>query len=223
MKSIVRRTGTLLIALLFVAAASGSTPKRISEEEAKQAGLAFLNRVFDASETEATVKYVTEAGYSYTDGEIVETGKEEPVSYYVVTVSEYNDGRYRYYAQVNAETGVAYYAGRSTSFVPEMTAEQQKAFSEAKGNGDWEQYDYSRVSVDCRDTAREWIAQTFDLKAKILGFIDGGFLSDDTGTYASFYVVIRDGTIYYVNMLWPQRTVLEVGVLNQIGSYWSEP
>lgn len=212
-----------MIAALFFASAFGAKPKLISEAEAKKAGLAFLNRVFDASETEATVKYVTEAGYSYTDGEIVETGKEEPVSYYVVTVSEYNDGRYRYFAQVNAETGVAYYAGRSTSFVPEMTAEQQKAANEAKGNGDWIKYDFTRVSTDCSDAAREWIAQTFDLKAKILGFIDCGFLSDDTGTYTSFYVVIRDGTIYYVNMLWPQRTVLEVGVLNQIGPYWSEP
>lgn len=223
MRAAIKRMVIMLIAVLFVASASGSTPKRISEEEAKEAGLTFLNSIFDTDETEATVKLVTESGYSYIDGEIVETGKEEPVSYYAVTVSEYNDGRYRYFAQVNAETGVAYYAGRDTSFVPEMTAEQRKAVSEAKGNGDWEQYDYSRVSADCWDAAREWIPQKFDLKSNILGFIDGGFLSDDSGTYANFYVVIRDGTIYYVNMAWPQRTVLEVGVLNQIGPYWSEP
>ena len=207
-------------AFLFLSAAK---PKLIGEEEAKKIGLAFINHVFDVNETEATVTYTTQAGASYIDGENVETGKKQPVYKYTVSVSEFDDGRYRYRAQVNAETGVAYSASRSNSLVPEMTAEQRKAVKEAKGNGVWENYDFARVSTECADAAREWIPEKFDLKAKILGFIDCGFISGDAGAKANFYVVVRDGTIYYLDMAWPQLTVLEVGILNQTRSYADEP
>ena len=51
---------------------SGGKPKLISEDEAKKAGLAFINHVFDAKETEAVVNYRTHAGASYVDGEYLE-------------------------------------------------------------------------------------------------------------------------------------------------------
>lgn len=222
MKSTLKRASILLLCILLVAAFSGAKPKLISEAEAKKAGLAFINRMFDANEVEATVKNATHAGYSYVDGENIETGKEQPVHYYTVATSEMSNGLYRYFAWVNAETGVAYYAMRDNSLLPKLTAEQQKAVAEAKGNGLDENYDFSRVSIDCQDFAREWIAEKFDLKARILGFVDCGMIADDTGAQASFYVVIRDGTIYYVNVAWPQMAVLGVSILNQIEPYEGE-
>ncbi len=215
MKSIVRRICTLLIALLFVAAASGAKPKLISEEEAKKAGLAFINRVFDANETEATVKYYTQAGATYADGKYVIKGNEQSICYYVVAASEIIDGEYSFYASVNAETGVAYAAERSNSLVPEMTVEQRSAWKEVYGNGDTNSLDFSRVYTDCTDFAHEWIPEKFDLKAKFLGFVDSGSAYDKDGINENFYVVIRDGTIYHVTIAWPQMTVVEVTVLNQ--------
>ena len=222
MKSTLKRASILLLCILFVAASSGAKPKLISEAEAKKAGLAFINQVFDANEVEAIVKNATHAGYSFIDGQNVETGKEQPVHYYTVATSELSNGLYSYFAWVNAETGVAYYAMRDNSLLPKLTAEQQKAVAEAKGNGLDENYDFSRVSIDCQDFAREWIAEKFDLKARILGFVDCGMIADDTGAQASFYVVIRDGTIYYVNVAWPQLAVLGVSILNQIEPYEGE-
>lgn len=222
MKSTLKRASILLLCILFVAASSGAKPKLISEAEAKKAGLAFINQVFDANEVEATVKSATHAGYSFIDGQNVETGKEQPVHYYTVATSEMSNGLYSYFAWVNAETGVAYYAMRDNSLLPKLTAEQQKAVAEAKANGLDEHYDFSRVSIDCQDFAREWIAEKFDLKARILGFVDCGMIADDTGAQASFYVVIRDGTIYYVNVAWPQLAVLGVSILNQIEPYEGE-
>ena len=222
MRSTLKRVSVLLLSLLFVAAASGAKPKMISEAEAKKAGLAFINRMFDANEVEATVKNATHAGYSYVDGENIETGKDQPVHYYTVASGELSNGLHSYFAWVNAETGVAYYAMRNNALLPKLTAEQQKAVAEAKVNGLDEHYDFSRVSIDCQDFAREWIAEKFDLKARILGFVDCGMIADDTSAAASFYVVIRDGTIYYVNVAWPQLAVLEVSILNQIEPYEGE-
>ncbi len=222
MRLIVKRTVYLFIAALFLLPSFGAKPQLVSEEEAKEAGLAFINRMFDVNETEAKVAFVTQAGYSFIDGETIETGKEEPVYIYSVSISESDNGLYRYYAYINAETGVAYYAARGYSLGAEMTTEQRNAMEEEKGDDFWESCNYSRISVNCKDAAREWISQKFDLNAKILGFIDCGFLADETGVTANFYVVIRDGTIYYINMAWPQLIVLEVGILNQIGPYWSE-
>ena len=222
MKSTLKRASILLLCILFVAASSGAKPKLISEAEAKKAGLAFINQVFDANEVEAIVKNATHAGYSFIDGQNVETGTEQPVHYYTVATSEMSNGLYSYFAWVNAETGVAYYAMRDNSLLPKLTAEQQKVVAEAKANGLDEHYDFSRVSIDCQDFAREWIAEKFDLKARILGFVDCGMIADDTGAQASFYVVIRDGTIYYVNVAWPQLAVLGVSILNQIEPYEGE-
>ena len=215
MKSIGKRACILVLAALFVASASGAKPKLISEEEAKKAGLAFINRVFDANETEATVKLVTEAGTSYVDGKYVRKGDEQPVSYYVVSASEIKDGLYRYYASVNAETGVAYSAERDNSLVPEMTSKQRSAWKEAYGNGDVNSFDFTRVYMDCTNFAHEWIPEKFELKAKFLGFVDSGSAYDKDGINENFYVVIRDGTIYHVTIAWPQRTVLEATMLNQ--------
>ena len=215
MKSIGKRACILVIAALFIASAFGAKPKVISEEEAKKAGLAFINRVFDANETDATVKLVTEAGTTYIDGEYVKIGDEQPVSYYVVSASETKDGFYQFNANVNAETGVAYFAEGSNSFVPEMTSKQRTAWNEAYGNGDVISFDYQRVDKDCMDFIREWLPEKFDLKAKILGFIDCGSIYDKDGANESFYTVIRDGTIYHLSVAWPQLTVVEVTVLNQ--------
>ena len=215
MKSIVKRACILAIAALFFASAFGAKPKLVSEDEAKKAGLAFINRVFDVNETVATVKLVTQAGTTYVDGEYKITGDEQPVSYYVVSASEIEDGLYRYYASVNAETGVAYSAERDNSLVPEMTAKQQSAWKEVYGNGDVDSFDFTRVYMDCTDFAHEWIPEKFDMKAKFLGFVDSGSAYDKNGINENFYVVIRDGTIYHVTIAWPQLTVVEVTVLNQ--------
>lgn len=215
MRSIVKRVFIVLIAALFFASASGAKPKLISEAEAKKAGLTFINQVFCVNETVAMVKLVTEAGTTYVDGKYVINGDEQPVSYYVISASEIKDGLYRYYASVNAETGVAYSAGRDNSLVPEMTAKQRSAWKEVYGNGDVNSFDFTRVYMDCTDFAHEWIPEKFDLKAKFLGFVDSGSAYDKDGINENFYVVIRDGTIYHVTIAWPQMSVVEVTVLNQ--------
>ena len=194
---------------------TGGKPKLISEDEAKKAGLAFINHVFDVNMTEATVSQAVQSGATYVDGEYQLTGDEQQIYFYTVAAPKLQEGQPEYVAYVNAETGVAYYAEQRYSHVPKMTVEQREKFSKAYGNGDALSIDWVSMDVDCYDFAREWIPQKFDLKAGILGIVESGSGFDSNGGSSNFYIVIRDGSIYHMTVAWPQLTVFEVTLLNQ--------
>ena len=194
---------------------TGGKPKIVSEDAAKAAGLAFINHVFDANETEAVVTYQEQAGATFLDGNYQVTGKEQPVLIYIVAAGKQQDGQYPYVAQVNAETGVAYAAEQSRTPALNMTADQRAIWDKARGKADAEAFIYESMTIDCTRAARKWISEKFDLEAKILGFVDCGDSIDPEGGSSTFYVVIRDGTIYNVTLAWPQLTVRNITILNQ--------
>ena len=202
----------ILCASLFL---TGGKPKLVSEDAAKEAGLAFINHVFDVNETDAVVTYQEQTGATFLDGTYKVTGEEQPVSIYIVSAAKQKDGQYLYCAHVNAETGIAFAAFRNTMFAPEMTTDQRATWDKARGNGDANSFDYESMDVDCTQFARKWIPEKFELKAGILGCVDCGGSFDQNGTSTTFYVVIRDGTIYNVTLAWPQLTVQNITILNQ--------
>jgi hypothetical protein len=194
---------------------TGGKPKLISEDEAKKAGLAFINHVFDLNVTEVTVTKSVKAGATYVDGEYKETGNEQHITFYAVATPPDQYGLSDYMAFVNAETGVAYFAEKSYSLVPKMTSEQYKKWKKAYGSGDAQTADFGNLINDCYVYGREWIAEKFDLQAGILGSVDSGSIFDDNGGSSNFYIVIRDGSIYHMTVAWPQMIVMEVTILNQ--------
>ena len=194
---------------------TGGKPKIVSEDAAKAAGLAFINHVFDANETEAVVTYQEQAGATFLDGNYQVTGKEQPVLIYIVSAGKQQDGQYPYVAQVNAETGVAYAAERRYSFVPKMTADQRAIWDKARGNGNAISFDYESMDVDCSQFAQKWFPEKFELKADILCCVDSGGAFEQNGASATFYVVIRDGTMYRITLAWPQLMVQNITILNQ--------
>lgn len=219
-----RMTAILLAAIACASLAlSGCTPRLIGKAKAKEAGLSFINKVFDVNETEATVSLVSHTGVSYIDGEYKATGKEQPVLVYMISILNQKTGESLYRAEVNAETGVAYSASRSSSLLPIMTLEQHQKFQDVIPNGDFSKFDYLKMDMDCKDFVRDWIVEKFDLDAKILGLTDCGSIAENDGAQDSFYVVIRDGTIYYVNIAWPQLMMMDVAILNQTRPYEEEP
>ena len=195
---------------------TGGKPKLVGEDAAKAAGLAFINKVFDANETEAVVTYQEITGATFLDGNYQVTGKEQPVPVYIVSAGKQQDGLFPYYAHVNAETGVAYAAEQSRTPALKMTDDQRATWNRVKGNGNVNTFDYASMDIACMDFARKWISEKFDLKAKILGFVDCGSIFDQDGASTTFYVVIRDGTIYNVTLAWPQLTVQNITILNQM-------
>ena len=215
-QSIHRKSALLIAGLLCLSLfLTGGKPKLVSEAKAKEAGLAFINHVFDANETEVTVTMATQAGVTYVDGEYEQTGNEQQVTSYVVATPPDAYGLSDYTAYVNAETGVAYCAEQH-GHVPKMTQAQREKWEKAYANGDSNAIDYLSMDSECYDFARDWFPKKFDLKDKILGIIDSGSMFDSDSASTNFYVVIRDGTIYHITMTWPQLTVLEVTLLNQL-------
>ena len=213
----------LILTCMALVLLSGCTPRLISEAEAKEAGLELINKVFDINETEATVTLVSHTGISYIDGEYKATGKEQLVWVYMISISNQKTGESLYRAEVNAETGVAYSASRSSSLLPIMTSEQHQLFQDALPNGDFSKFDFTKMDMDCKDFVRDWIVEKFDLDARILGLTNCGSIAQNDGAQDSFYVVLRDGTIYYINIAWPELMVVDVAVLNQTRPYEEEP
>ena len=202
----------ILCASLFL---TGGKSKLISEDEAKKAGLAFINHVFDVNVSEVIVTKGVRAGATYVDGEYKETGNEQHITYYFVATPPDQYGMSDYMAFVNAETGVAYSAEMRYSLVPKMTREQQEKWKKAYGNGDAGTVDWAGLTSDCYVYGREWIPQKFDLQAGILGSVDSGSGFDTDGGSSNFYIVIRDGSIYHMTVAWPQMIVTEITILNQ--------
>lgn len=211
-----RKIAVLLVSIACISLfLSGSSPKLIGEDEAKKAGLAFINHVFDVNVTEVTVTKGVRAGATYVDGEYKEMGNEQHITYYAVATPPDEYGRSDYMAFVNAETGVAYFAEKSYSLVPKMTSEQYKKWKKAYAGGDTDSADWGELTSDCYIFGREWIAEKFDLKAGILGEVDSGCGFDTSGGSCNFYIVIRDGSIYHMTVAWPQMIVTEITILNQ--------
>ena len=121
LKKIILLFLSLSLSYIFIAC----TPKIVSEAEAKKAGLAFINQVFDANETEAETTYHEYVGTSYANGELVQYGDEDPVRVYEITIPNGNDENPLYYAEVNAKTGVAYRAERNENFLAPLSDDQQ--------------------------------------------------------------------------------------------------
>jgi hypothetical protein len=219
MRSIVKRVCIVLIAALFFASASGAKPKLISETEAKKAGLAFINQVFGVNETEAVVALYTYDGAVYSNGDIQPSEKAEPVYSYQVAVMDKKTNDFRYAASVNAITGIAYKASMKYSLLPAITEQQRELAAAAETPGLDTPYDFNKVSANCYQATRAWIGKTFHPETPILGFVDRGFSMEGQARQMTmgFYTVMRDGTIYNIDMVWPQLQIYNFEILNQIG------
>ena len=229
-RSIVHRFVVIAgVMMVFVAASSKAFAETksdlVSEATAKEAGLALINQVFGVTETEATITLSEREGISYINGAEQQTGTEEEALIYVVSVHGKDIKATQYKAEVNAKTGVAFRASMSTFFLPAMTEEQKKLAASAGAIDQPNNYDYDVVSKHCYRAVKEWIKTTMQPDEPILGFIDRGFISEESFPQmsAAFYAVMRDGTIYNIEMMWPQMAILSVGILNQVEHFEDEP
>lgn len=219
MRTIDKRLIPLLCAALFAALASGAKPALVSETEAEKAGLELINLVYGAEETAAAVSLAEHKGAIYVDGDGQSSDTAASVYVYQVAVTDEKTNSCLYTASVNAKTGVAYKASRSFSSIPDMTEEQRRLADSAGTMDGASGYDYSMVATHCYKAAREWIEKTLQPNQPILGFIDRGFISDTESfpeVSMGFYAVMRDGTIYNIDMVWPQMRIYNFEILNQI-------
>ncbi len=196
---------------------SGCSPRLVGEAKAKEAGLAFINKVFDVNETEATVTLENRPGLSYVNGIEAHLGDEKPVYFYTIQVNLLADGNYSYYAEVNAVTGVAYRANKNPDTIV-LTQEQQKQAKALGSFDDMQNTDTSAYQQEATNASEDWVRQNFERNKPILSVIPNNTLTDNYSFPKMFidnYVVFIEGTIYNVEWCWPSMDVTGFYMLNQ--------
>ena len=203
----------ICIALLL----SACTPHLVGEAKAKEAGLAFINKVFDVSETEAVVSREERPGLSYANGIEAHLGDEKPIYFYTIQVNPLADGNYSYYAEVNAVTGVAYRTNRNPDTIV-LTQEQQKLAETLGTFDDMQNTDTSAYVQEAIYASEDWVRQKFERNKPILRIIPNNSVTDNCSFPKLFndnYVVFIDGTIYNVEWCWPSMDITGFTMLNQ--------
>ena len=207
----------ILLILLFL---SGCTPRMIGEAKAKEAGLAFINKVFDVNETEATVEYSEYAVDSQSQDQEAEQKRDAPVVRgYYVTVMKENTDEVLYYAQVDAISGFAYSAQRFVGTLSPLTAEQIKQAEElAKlpyGQGEVMNRLYE---LKLPQTIDDWMSARFEKQSKIKtveygkmieGLIDSNIVSMDCR------VTFENGAVYVIGIILPTNQIFQIQILSQ--------
>ena len=218
MNGMKRKITSLLVLVACISLClSGCSPRLVGEAQAKEAGLAFINKVFDVNETEATVTLENRPGLSYVNGIEAHLGDEKPVYFYTIQVNLLADGNYSYYAEVNAVTGVAYRANKNPDTIV-LTQEQQKQAKALGSFDDMQNTDTSAYQQEATNASEDWVRQNFERNKPILSVIPNNTLTDNYSFPKMFidnYVVFIEGTIYNVEWCWPSMDVTGFYMLNQ--------
>ena len=210
-----KRTLIVLTCVAFVLC--GCTPRLVGEAKAKEAGLALINQAFDAHETEAEVKYHEWVGITYEDGQAIQYGTEEMVRVYEIRVDPDESGNARYYAEVDAETGLAYRADKGLSSVI-LTEEQEQKAKSIEFPEDLSKYTFSEEQAEAMWYSVDWLTQHFEPDHPLLCSVPGMESSDDSISpqqWIESYAVFRHGHIYLVQLLWPTMEVTQIYLHHQ--------
>ncbi len=207
-----RKTAALLLVLLLTMLCA-CAPRYIGEDRAKQAGLTLLRQAFGVTAQDAHVEYYERAGSSAVDNTEVSPNGTTPTQIYIVTISDPTIHEDLYYAEVDAKSGVAYYASKNEWLfaVPEkrQNANDTEAASENES---------VLVSDDGTKTiASNCVKRCFQKEVALIS-ADGCCQRDGmTASRASigYFVTFADGSLYRVAFFWPVMDLNEVQVLEE--------
>ena len=214
-------TAILLAAIACASLAlSGCTPRLVGEVKAKEAGLAFINKVFDVNETEAKVDY---GEYPVdTAAQDQSAGQEHDVTvirYYYVDVMKEHTDEVLYYAQVDAISGFAYSANRGSGTLSPLTDEQIKQAEELVKLPYGQREVMNRLyELKLPQTIDDWMSGRFEKQSKIKsveygkmieGLIDSNLVSMDCR------VTFENGAVYSIGILLPTKQIYQIQILSQ--------
>jgi hypothetical protein len=219
----------LLCALLAGFLLFGCSPRIISEAQAKEAGLAYINHVFDRTETDAKVTLEERPGLSYFNGMLMHMGDEEPIYYYTVKVGALEYGNSYYYAEVNAVTGVAYRADKSTTLIQMNDDELNRAQSigtldDFDPDSFLDEQENGKAIVDLY--VQTHLSQGVPAIVVIPAIVETDSV-DFPKVWMEYLVVLDDGRMFNVTLCWPTMDVIGVVERNQetVSGYkiWRQP
>ena len=211
-----KRKTTLLIAgilslSLFLTACG---QKDIGEAKAKEIGLAYINHIFDAHETEASVQRYVDECSADDDGAVV-TGDPTigtRVVYHVRVAKSKTQPLYE--AWVVGSSGKPYIAMQSEINIVLTDEQKDRANTLFSTETTWgEQHEVALAEL--KEASIQWVREKMKSDSSVLlAAATGDFqhLTLTTTFADSFYVVFRDGTIYKITMQWPSMQVLGISV-----------
>ncbi|MDP3447627.1 MAG: hypothetical protein Q8S22_06155 [Eubacteriales bacterium] len=207
----------LIIIICAAVLLSACSPRLIGEAKAKEAGLALINQVFDRTETDAKVKLEERPGLSYVNGALIHMGDEDPIYYYTVKVGALAYGNSFYYAEVNATTGVAYRAEKSTSLVQLNDDEQSLAHSIGTLD-DFHPDAFLDEQEEGKAIVWEYVKTHLAQDVPVFGVFSDMIETDSVDfpkIWMEYLVVLDDGRMFSVTLCWPTMEVIHVVERNQ--------
>lgn len=214
-----RVIATLICINCLVLVLTGCAPRLVGEAKAKEAGLAMIQQAYEVDLTDAvvTVEYQERAGVTYEDGERIQYGTEEPMRVYVIKTNPDEIGNAEYYAEVNAVTGVAYRADKSSALIP-RTAEQQAQAVAIEDGDDLPVEDFDVDDANALKIGEDWVRAHFEPDIPVLRTVHNSTITDSVDFPLFFVdgsVIFIDGTIYNVEVCWPTMEITSVYLCNQ--------
>ena len=215
-----KKRALLILTCIILASLSACSPHLIGEAKAKEAGLAFINKVFDANATEATVEYNEYAvDPEFQDQSAGEKQDATVLRYYYVNVlKEHTDG-VLYYALVDANSGFVYSAQRFAETLSPLTEEQIKQAEELVKLPYGQREVMNRLyELKLPQTINDWVSARFEKQSKIRtveygkmieGLIDSNIVSMDCR------VTYENGAVYVIGIILPTKQVFQIQILSQ--------
>ena len=188
----------------------------IGEAKAKEIGLAYINKMFDANETEASVTLEKMECYRDASGALVTTGDGEFSErwFYFVRVPMATTMT-KYEVSVLGSTGEVIYASHSIVDVRLTDAQKKQAEEFYAETSEWEEK-HTEALQSLQLACSDWVKAKLDESRPIVLDANRGEMPRvqirqfDRG----YYVVTRDGRVYSVRINWPSMQVLSIGVEN---------
>ena len=208
---IVRRASAFALALSLIMLCA-CAPRYVGEESAKKAGLTLLRQAFGVTAQDVHVEYFERAGSSAVDNLEVGSGGASPTQIYIVTISDPTIQEDLYYAEVDAKTGVAYYASKNEWLFTPATNQQN---SNHDTNSTSETETIVIQDDGTKALACNWMKRCFQKEVALIS-ADGCCQRDCTNSARAsigYFVTFADGSLYRVGFSWPAMDMNEVQVL----------
>jgi len=197
------RAAAASLALLMLLSLYACAPEFVGETKAKQAGLTLLRQAFGVSTDIAHVEYFERAGTSVIDNSDIPADDRTPDQIYLVTISDQTLGIDLYYAEVDAKTGVAYYASKSEWVKTPQSTNPPKQTTEYNGEP---------AEVDAVDIGDGAITDAGDfsmrcLKKEVTLVSARGCCRRDSvfspRVGIGYFMTFADGALYRFGISWP--------------------
>lgn len=212
MKHKLLRASAIVLILVCVGALGACTQQFVDEDRAEQAGLALMRQAFGVCARSAHVEYFERAGSSVIDNSDVSAENRAPDQIYLVTISDQTLGIDLYYAEVDAKSGIAYYASQSEWVMTPLNSDQIDLSNQINQNADENDADSFVQSDDSAAAAGHFMVHQFKKEVALISAHGccrrDTILSPRVGI--GYFVTLADGALYRVGFSWPTMELKEV-------------